>query len=481
MKILHRLLLKAFLGPFVLTFLIVLFVLVMQFLWVYIDDLVGKGLEWYIIAEVLFYASASFVPLALPLAILLASIMTFGNLGEFYELTAIKSSGISLWRFMQPLTWLIVVFSVGAFYFSNTVLPVSRLKFGSLLYDIQQKKPALSIKEGIFYTDIDNYAIRIESKSEDNRYIRQVLIYDHTSGRGNVQVVSAESGEMYQSKDERYLSLRLFNGYSYEEMPVKPKDIARKPQMRTEFKEQLVHFDLSALKMQRTDEELFKDYYSMLNVGQLDKAIDSLELDYDQRRDELNGFMGNYYHFRKDSLFWQQPVKTKLDTQPLLARIDPEMRKAVLQDAVNNTQSLQGFSGMKMRELGAKRNLLNRHYLEFHRKFALSFACLVLFLIGAPLGAIIRRGGLGLPMLFCILFFLIYHVITMTSEKLARDSHLNPEIALWISSFVLLPIGLFLIYKANSDSRLFDAAPYRQFFQKISQLFSRKNAHTNAV
>jgi len=478
-KILHRLLVKAFLGPFVLTFLIVLFVLVMQFLWVYIDDLVGKGLEWYIIAEVLFYASASFVPLALPLAILLASIMTFGNLGEFYELTAIKSSGISLWRFMRPLTVLIVLFSIGAFYFSNTVLPVSRLKFGSLLYDIQQKKPALSIKEGIFYTDIDNYAIRIESKSEDNRFIRNVLIYDHTSGRGNVQVVTAEKGEMYQSSDERYLTLKLYNGYSYEEMPVKQAENGRKPQMRTKFREQLVHFDLSALKMQRTDEELFKDYYSMLNVSQLGHAIDSLETDFKFRSKELNSFMSNYYQFKKDTTFWQQQGIAGRDktTGGLLARLEPQMQQSVLQDAINNTQALQGFSGMKMRELGAKRNMLNRHYLELHRKFALSFACLVLFLIGAPLGAIIRRGGLGLPMLFCILFFLIYHVITMTSEKLARDSHLDPSIALWISSFVLLPIGLFLIYKANSDSRLFDAAPYRNFFNR----FFRLSAKTAAV
>lgn len=467
--------LKAFLGPFLLTFLIVLFVLVMQFLWVYIDDLVGKGLEWYIIAELLFYASASFVPLALPLAILLASIMTFGNLGEFYELTAIKSSGISLWRFMRPLLLLILVFSAGAFYFSNTVLPVSRLKFGSLLYDIQQKKPALSIKEGIFYTDIENYAIRIESKSEDNRFIRNVLIYDHSSGRGNVQVVVAESGEMYQSDDERYLTLKLYNGYSYEEMNVRPEEAHRRPQTRSHFGEQLVHFDLSALKMQRTDEELFKDYYSMLNVSQLDFAIDSLEVDYLFRQRELNGFMTNYYQFGKDSTFIPRLANSSIarDTADFFASLDPNMRKAVLQDAINNTQALQGFSGMKMRELGAKRNLLNRHYLELHRKFALSFACFVLFLIGAPLGAIIRRGGLGLPMLFCILFFLIYHVITMTSEKLARDSHLDPEIALWISSFVLLPVGLFLSFKANSDSTLFDAAPYRRFFGRIFMFFRK--------
>lgn len=472
MKIFSRLLLRAFLGPFAMTFLIVLFVLVMQFLWVYIDDLVGKGLEWYIIAEVLFYASASFVPLALPLAILLSSIMTFGNLGEFYELTAIKSAGISLWRFTRPLTLFIVLVSIGAFYFSNTLLPVSRLKFGSLLYDIQQKKPALSIKEGLFYTDLENYAIRVGSKSDDNQQLQDVLIYDHTAGRGNTMVIVAKSGQMKQSADERYLTLKLYDGYSYEEMPAKDGNYYRRPHMRTSFDEQEIHFDLTAFTLKRSDEELFKDYYSMLNISQLDHAIDSLETDFRNRNKELVGIVRNFYQFKDDSSFAAiTPLPlSEFGSKPVLEQVPEYDRQEVLRDAINNVQGIKGYTSMRARELDGRRTMLNRHYLELHRKFALSFACFVLFLIGAPLGAIIRRGGLGLPMLFCIVLFLIYHVISMTSEKLARDSLVNVHLAMWISSLVLLPIGLFLTVKANNDSRLFDSGSYLRWFKRLLRL-----------
>lgn len=469
MKIFSRLLLRAFLGPFALTFLIVLFVLVMQFLWVYIDDLVGKGLEWYIIAEVIFYASASFVPMALPLAVLLASIMTFGQLGEYYELTAIKSAGVSLWRFATPLTLLVLLLSVGAYQFSNTLLPVSRLKFGSLLYDIQQKKPALSIKEGLFYTDIENYSIRIGQKSDDNRQLRDILIYDHTAGRGNTMVILAETGEMFQSADERYLTLKLYNGHSYEEMQAKDGHYYRRPHLRTAFAEQEIHFDLSAFGMKRSDEGLFKDYYQMLNVKQLNRTIDSLEGDFSRRNDELIGVVRNFYQFRNDSAFLAgqatQPGPTRAKSA-FLERIPLADRPELLRDAINNVQGIRGYTAMRVRELHGRRTMLNRHYLELHRKFALSFACLVLFLVGAPLGAIIRRGGLGLPMLFSIVLFLIYHVVSMTSEKLAREGHLNVHLALWISSLVLLPIGIFLLVKANNDSRLFDASSYRRWFNQ---------------
>lgn len=463
---------RAFLGPFVLTFFIVLFVLVMQFLWVYIDDLVGKGLEWYIIAEVLFYASASFVPLALPLAVLLSSIMTYGNLGEFYELTAVKSAGISLWRFTRPVTIFIVLLMFGAFYFSNTVLPVSRLKFGSLLYDIQQKKPALSIKAGRFYNEIENYAIRIGKKSEDNRRLEDVLIYDHSAGRGNTMVIVAKRGEMIQSADERFLTLRLFDGHSYEELAPKEGEYYRKPHMRTHFAEQEIHFDLSAFKLKRTDEELFKDYYAMLNLRQLKKVIDSLENDYRKRDQELLLITDNFFQFRNDSLFRVvQPsagAVAMLDTN-WFAQLSIQEQQDVLRDALNNVQSIKGYTTMRDREMEARRSILNRHYLEGHRKFSLAFACLLLFLVGAPLGAIIRRGGLGMPMLFSIVLFLVYHVVSMTSEKLARDSLIYLHLAMWISSLVLLPIGLFLLVKANNDSRLFDAGSYMRWFRRLGR------------
>lgn len=475
-KIFTRFLLQSFFGPFVLTFFIVLFVLVMQFLWVYIDDLVGKGLEWYIIAEVLFYASASFVPMALPLAILLASIMTFGNLGEFYELTSIKSAGISLWRFMRPLTLTILLLSAGAFYFSNTILPVSKLKFSSLLYDIQQKKPALSIKEGLFYTEIENYAIRVGGKSEDNRHLTDVLIYDHTEGRGNTMVIVAKRGEMLQSTDERYMSLRLYDGYSYEELRPKANNYYRRPHMRTAFSEQEIHFDLSAFKMKRTDEELFKDYYAMLNVQQLREATDSLEVEYQRREVEIKNLITNFYQFKNDSLFaatLPKPEHRSTHDSDILTKVPVSNRQEIIRDAINAVQSLKGYSSMRVREMSSRRKMLNRHYLEGHRKFALSFACFVLFLIGAPLGAIIRRGGLGLPMLFCIILFLVYHVISMISEKLARDSLMNVHIALWVSSLVLLPLGIFLTLKANRDSKLFDAGSYLRPFKQLMRRFQK--------
>jgi lipopolysaccharide export system permease protein len=468
-NIFSRFLLRAFLGPFALTFFIVLFVLVMQFLWVYIDDLVGKGLEWYIIAEVIFYASASFVPLALPLGILLASIMTFGNLGEFYELTAIKSSGVSLWRLSRPLTVFILLITLGAFYFANSILPISRLKFGSLLYDIQQKKPALSIKAGLFYTDIENYAIRVASKSDDNRYLEDVLIYDHTEGRGNTMIIVAKRGEMSQSPDERYLSLKLYDGYSYEE--VKPTDGSyyRRPHMRTAFSEQEIHFDLSAFKLNRTDEELFKDYYSMLNIRQLRYTIDSLETTYSIRDKELTDIIKNHYQFKNDSSFMGIATASnvrKFYGPDWFERKSPVEKQEILRDAINNVQTIKGYSAMRKRELESRRIMLNRHYLEGHRKFALSFACFVFYMIGAPLGAIIRRGGLGLPLLFCILLFLIFHVVSMTSEKLARESILNVHLALWIANAIMLPTGIFFMVKANSDSRLFDMDSYINWFRK---------------
>lgn len=478
MKILSRWLLKAFFGPFVLTFCIVLFVLVMQFLWVYIDDLVGKGLEWYIIAEVLFYASASFVPLALPLAVLLSSIMTFGNLGEFYELTAIKSAGVSLWRLARPLTLLVVLMMLGALYFSNTLLPISRLKFGSLLYDIQQKKPALSLKPGRFYTEIENYAIRIGKKSEDNKQLENILIYDHTSGRGNTMVIVAQRGEMEQSADERFLKLRLYEGYSYEEIAPKEGQYYRKPHMRTRFKEQEIQFDLSAFTLKRTDEELFKDYYAMLNLRQLKKVIDSLELDYANRDRELLSITNNFFQFQKDSLFHRAPPASAGAVSAMgkywFGQLDKNEQQEILRDAINNVQSIKGYTVMRDREMDGRRNILNRHYLEGHRKFSLSFACFLLFLVGAPLGAIIRRGGLGLPMLFSIILFLIYHVVSMTSEKLARDSLVEVHLALWISSLVLLPIGIFLLIKANNDSRLFDAGSYKRWFNDRLHWFGGK-------
>ncbi|HPG33783.1 MAG TPA: LptF/LptG family permease, partial [Lentimicrobium sp.] len=284
MKRLYLLILRSYLGPLILTFFIALFILVMQFLWKYIDDLVGKGLPWYVVGQLLFYASTTFVPLALPLAILLSSLMTFGNLGERYEMVAVKSAGISLSTFMRPLVVLSILISVFAFFFSNNVLPVTNLKFKSILYDVRQQKLALNIREGIFYNGIDGYVMRINKKEEDGITIRDVMIYDHSSRMGNTTVTKAESGTMIQSPDGNFLELTLYNGYNYDEKTDRRNDLKR-PFQRTWFAEQYRKFDLSQFKMMRTNEELFRNHYQMLNLKQLTKSEDSLKQEINSRRD----------------------------------------------------------------------------------------------------------------------------------------------------------------------------------------------------
>ncbi|MBM3918144.1 MAG: YjgP/YjgQ family permease [Sphingomonadales bacterium] len=539
MGVLGRLLIRTFAGPFILTFFIVLFILVMQFLWVYMDDLVGKGLEWYVIAELLMYASASFVPMALPLAMLLSSIMTLGQFGEYNELTATRAAGISLWKLVRPLLLLSVLFSVAAFLFSDTLLPQSRLKFGSLLFDIQQKKPALSIKEGRFYTEIENYALRVGQKSEDGEHLRDILIYDHSSGRGNTSVITAKRGRMTMSADQRYLSLKLYDGYTYEELQEDAPSRRNRPHLKTSFAVQEIHFDLSSFNMKRSDESIFRDYFSMLNLNQLKQATDSLETAYEERDRDIRHTMKQFYHFSDSLLFASKSNATHRDAHRLQVRGTHSMQESVqstsstesgqslmdvdttsnssyseaetlsvlgrqnlptreatnlpggagqiiesvrtrgdslaaiwaekrrneqqithtdsitlLRDAVQSAQTLQGYSSMRLRELEGRRHMLNRHYLEIHRKFSLSFACFLFFLIGAPMGALIRRGGLGFPMLISILLFLIYHVITMSSEKLARDGVVDVHLGMWISSIVLLPAGVLLTLAANREGRI---------------------------
>ena len=297
MKKLHKLIIKTYLGPFILTFFIVLSLLVMQFLWKYIDEFVGKGLEWYILAELLFYASANLVPLALPLAILLASIMTFGNLGEHYELVALKSSGLSLLRIMFPLIVLIVITSGSAVYFSNNIWPLANLKFASLLYDIRQKKPAIDIAPGVYYKDIDGFVIRTSSKSKDGKDLNDITIYNHTDGTGNRQVTRAERGQMSMSEDEQYLIVTLFNGRSYEERPGKTH-----PHFRTEFQKEIIRFDLSQFQLDRTDEDLFKNNYQMLTMTQLEKAIDSLNLKYGDRITDYGRLIETKVSYMRDSI-----------------------------------------------------------------------------------------------------------------------------------------------------------------------------------
>lgn len=470
MKKLYLLILRSYIGPLVLTFFIALFILVMQFLWKYIDDLVGKGLQWHVIGELLFYASTTFVPLALPLAILLSSLMTFGNLGERYELVAIKSAGISLRTVMKPLVVLSVFISIFAFFFSNNILPVTNLKFKSILYDVRQQKLALNIREGIFYNGIDGYVMRIGKKEKDEVTIRDIMIYDHSSRMGNTTVTRAEWGRMEQSEDGATLELTLYNGYNYDEKTGRKYENNR-PFQRTYFSEQYRIFDLSDFKMMRTNEELFRNHYQMLNLKQLTASEDSLLKEKENRESGLRRSIELTYFFNSqlDSAKYISIPDTIKVLNPLIVldSLNKADKVTVYDMAFNTARNTRSNVEYNKSDFDARTVLLRKHQVEWHRKFTLSIACLVLFFIGAPLGAIIRKGGLGLPLIISVVFFVIYHVISMTGEKSVKADQMEPFVGMWLSSVVLLPLGIILTIKATTDSPLFDVEAWQRFFLKL--------------
>ncbi len=479
-KKLHQYMLKSYLGPFFFTFFVALFILLMQFLWKYIDDLVGKGLEWYVIFRLLFYASATFVPMALPLAVLLSSLMTFGNLGEHYELVAAKSAGISLRRLMKPLTYLAVFISIFALLFSNYVFPVAYLKFGSLLYDVRQKKLAFDIKEGIFNNDLDKYVMRVGRKAKDNKTIYDILIYDHSKHMGNVKVTTADKGIMELTPDQQKVLFKLYNGNTYTEVTDQKDYRKTRPFEYMKFKNQTLVFDLSQLNLNRTDEALFRNHYSMLNIRQLDKTIDSLTKQK-VKREKL---------YRTNIVKRYQPVLAldtvennkkllaeTIDTSelkriryPLLDNLPPDGKMRAVDAALSFARNRKDNILFTKKEMESKTQLITRHEIVWHQKFRLSIACLIFFFIGAPLGAIIRKGGLGFPVVISVVFFVFYHVITMIGEKAATTGEWSVFWGMWTSTLIILPIGLFLTYKATTDAPLLDSESWKRFFERLGWL-----------
>ncbi len=472
--------LRSYLGPFVLTFFITIFVLLMQFLWKYVDDLVGKGLDWTVISQLLFYASATFVPMALPLAVLLSSLMTFGNLGEHYELVAFKSAGISLSRAMKPLSILAVVISLGAFLFSNYVYPVANLKFGSLLYDVRQKKLAFNLDEGVFDNDLNGYVIRAGRKDKDNKTIYDVMIYDHTNRQGNTKVTVAKKGVMELTPNQQKMIFTLYNGYSYHNITNEMNANVKRPFEYMKFKKESLSFDLSQLDLHRTNEDLFKSNYSMLNVSQLDHAIDSLSSQLVDREIAFRKISIRKFEFlaadsQKTAAATKtiaKPVKPPVSDKatikyPLLQNFGVKERKLILDYAqITARYAKEDLYFHLQKYVKPKENLILDHEVVWNQKFKLSLACLIFFFIGAPLGAIIRKGGLGLPLVISVLFFVIYHVISVTGEKSAKAGEMSMIFGMWLSTYIILPLGLFLTYKATSDSPLVDAESWRRYFEK---------------
>ena len=410
----------------------------MQFLWKYIDDLIGKGLDISQVCELMIYSIARFVPLALPIAVLISSVMVLGKLGENYELAALQSSGISLISIMKPIFILIVLISISSFLFSNYVMPIANFKGGSLLYDIKKKKPAINIKEGIFYNDIDGFSIKIGSKDDD--VLNDILIYDHKENLGNKKVISAKSGKMKITDDEKYMELYLFDGNSYIEIEnnnKKKKSINRK----ISFQKDLIRFDLSSFNM-KNSEMLYKGHYAMLNNKQLSYSIDSLNNKLIDKQNLIKVRVSENYKY---------DVSSKSDSVILLNNLN---NKRIHETAINKLRILKSVSKSNADDLNYKKTIIAKHKIEWHRKISLAFACIIMFLIGAPLGSIIRKGGFSVPLLVSILLFVVYYVISITGEKTAKDLSASPFEGMWISNFIFIPISMILILLALRNSSI---------------------------
>ncbi len=464
MKRLHRMIIGAYLGPLLVTFIIVLFILVMQFLWKYVDDLMGKGLAWYDLARLLLFATASFVPLALPLGVLLSSIMTLGGLGENTELTPMRSAGLGLFRILAPLIVLVAGIAGSSFYFSNNLLPVANLKFHSLLWDVTRTKPALNIRPGVFYNGIEGFSIRVKEKDQEAGVLHDVLIYDHRDARqSDHTVVHAERGMMQRSVDGDFLVLTLENGTIHDERaPDGGK--GRFPLVRGRFEKDVIRLDLSGFGLDRTDEDLFKENYKMLTMGQLQYAEDSLERHFQER-------LAAHRHYLRNSLAILRDSAAMLPSEPPR---DPPALKASAVDgprlheiASNLVRNQINYLERTLEERRGRGEQLAGFHIEWHRKLTLAVACLLMFFIGAPLGAIIRKGGMGLPTVFAILFFLVFHILSYSTERLVKAGKLDAWPGMWISAMVLLPIGLWLTWKAATDSPLLDRDAYYRALHRL--------------
>jgi lipopolysaccharide export system permease protein len=475
-KKLDRLILKAFVGPFIATFFITLFVLVLQFFWLYIDDIVGKGLDFFTIARLMSYVTASVVPLALPLAVLLSSIMTFGNLGETFELVAIKSAGIPLLRFMRPLLITSLFICGIAFIFNNSIIPYAQLKLNTLKYDIIVTKPALDIKEGVFYDKIDGYVIKI-GKKEQNGTIHNVVIYQKNYKLQD-DITVADSGLMKVSSDKRYLEFYLHDGWRYSE---EGEHITTNTQFtRMGFKDFKKVLDLSSFRIQKTEDSVFKDNWRMLNVKQLDKAIDTLEKNNNAIGKKVLRETNNFLGFSRNlDSNWAYPKKKNGQLRSFSQIVPDSAKNGFLDIAIGQVSSVKTTLESEANDYMARQKDLRLHLIEWHRKFSLSLACLVLFLIGAPLGSIIRKGGIGTPLIFAVAFFVLFFLLNNFGEKFVKQDVLRPMAGMWLATFILFPIGIFLVYKAMNDSQLFNQEYYYRFFRKVRGLLNKEKLKKN--
>ncbi|MCX6350891.1 MAG: LptF/LptG family permease [Bacteroidetes bacterium] len=406
---------------------------------------------------------------------MLSSIMTFGNLSEHYELVALKSAGISLRRILTPLFILILLMSAGAFFFANNVIPVANLKFKSLLYDVRTKKPALDIKEGTFYGGIDDYILRINKKDKNSNKIHGIKIYDHTRNRGNDILMTAEHGEMYTKDNNRWLVVKLYNGTRYEEMESKNPNKPTYPHSRISFASYEMKFDLSGFSLSRTNESLFRGGFDMLDIKQLSQYEDSNRTNLETTRRDVANYIKPFFTILSDSAKVLKPFAhfEKLNAkEPFCNSLVKYSIKGNATHAFQQAQTIRNFLEEQGRTEESYLDIITRYRIEWHRKFTLSLACITLFFIGAPLGAIIRKGGLGLPIVVAILMFVVFYVLSMVFERAGKSGAVDVVTGMWAPVALLMPVGLYLIWRANSDSINIDTI--KSFFTNLIPSFTRK-------
>lgn len=472
--------LKTFLPLFMMTFFICLFIVMMQFLWKYIDELVGKGLSIDVVAELFFYAALSMVPLALPLSILLASLMTFGNLGEHVELTAMKSSGISLTKVMAPLMVLLTGVAIGAFFFQNDVLPKTQVKMWTLMFSMRQKNPTLDIPEGTVYTQIPGFNLYVKHKGKDNDMLYNMLIYDVTTAGGYPRIVAADSGKLSMTPDKRHLVLNLYKGNWYEDMKAGASSSMGDNLYRRETfhdKEILIPYDDNFTRM---DDDAMRSQYVGKNIAELQQTIDSVGLHVDsvaatisselrampvcgvpsQKYDVVNG--------KHVMTLNKVTVRKAIDFDSLMQSLTPSTKTTIVDQAMSAIMNQKQDYEFRGYTLSDDNFVIRRHEIEMQKKFTLSLACIIFFLIGAPLGAIIRKGGLGMPIVISVFCFIVYYIIDNMGYKLARDGRWVVWQGIWLSSAILLPLGIFLTHKAVNDSAVFNPDVWMNFIRRVA-------------
>ncbi|MBP5307349.1 MAG: LptF/LptG family permease [Paludibacteraceae bacterium] len=489
-----RYLLRQFVGIFFATFFISSFILLMQFLWKHVNDVIGKGLDTSVIIEFFFYSSLTVIPLALPLAILLASLMTFGNLGEKFELTAMKAAGISLFRIMAPLALFISLLSMGAFFFSNNVLPLSQQRLWTLIYSLRQTSPELEIPTGEFYTGISGYNIYVREKDKEHKLLKEVMVYNFSDGFNNASVTTADSARMQMSSDKTYLVVTLYNGESFENLRDASKPNtgihtgANVPYRRESFvrKQFVIDFNTNFARM---DEEVMKDDYMSKDISRLQRTIDSLEtVIARQEREYTEGYTPSHFFDRRHFPGRFVPAEKISEAQrkriesceALLSSLNPTEKKNIRSWAKTEAKIDRDEINNQKMFIASERYIMTRHRIEWHRKFTLSFACLVFFFIGAPLGAIIRKGGLGMPVVISVAFFIVYYIIDNTGYKMSRDGHWEAWQGIWLSSACILPIGIFFTFKAAKDSPVFNSEAYIILIEKIKKRLPKRKKQPEA-